>query len=140
MSAIIETPLSVMLDSYDWQEVFASAGIEPNSGNTGGTPQAAPGFTGSVAPFARADVAEVIASVEGENDERAWVCVVRLKDGRFAALEGSCDYTGWDCQAGAWCMVGDTMESVVRFGVSIQECRRLGLEHIVQAALTTAEG
>jgi hypothetical protein len=124
---IIETPLAEMLTDYDWREVFASAGIEDNAGNTGGTPQPAPGYAGSVESFSRADVAEVIASVNGENDERAWVCVVRLRDGRFAALEGSCDYTGWDCRASASCMVSDTLDSVVRFGVSKPECDRLGL-------------
>lgn len=35
----------------------------------------------------------------GENDEYSWWWVVKLNDGRVAALRGSCDYTGWDCQS-----------------------------------------
>lgn len=41
-------------------------------------------------------VAEVIAADEGEHDAADWVCVVRLKDGRYAKVFAGCDYTGWD--------------------------------------------
>ena len=29
------------------------------------------------------------------NDGRRWCYVVRLLDGRFGAVEASCDYSGW---------------------------------------------
>lgn len=51
--------------------------------------------------FAEADIAEVLAVYEGENDERDWRWVLRLHDGRFVFLQGGCDYTGWDCQSSA---------------------------------------
>jgi hypothetical protein len=47
---------------------------------------------------AREDVAAVIASVEGQNDEDSWVGVFRLRDGRYLYLTAWCDYTGWGCQ------------------------------------------
>src|SRR6478735_12405859 len=39
-------------------------------------------------------------------DEQGWdgeavEIVAELNDGRWVFIEGSCDYTGWDCQAGA---------------------------------------
>lgn len=49
--------------------------------------------------FTRADVAEVIAITDtsrGEWDGFSGAAVFRLKDGRFAYLSASCDYTGWD--------------------------------------------
>jgi hypothetical protein len=45
--------------------------------------------------FTRDDVAETLASQIGENDGREWVAVVRLFDGRVAAVRAGCDYTGW---------------------------------------------
>jgi hypothetical protein len=71
----------------DWRHVFrvaletAPAGVE--------------GYAGSTATFGIADVAEVIATANGENDGASWVGAFRLRDGRFAFVEASCDYTGW---------------------------------------------
>lgn len=80
----IETTLDEMNDSYDWQEVFKYA-----------DPSGVPGFQGSLDGFTRDDVAEVLGSVEGENDGDSWVGVFRLKDDRFAVIRANCDYTGW---------------------------------------------
>lgn len=41
-------------------------------------------------------VAEVIASADGENDGPDWVGIFRMTDGRFAKVFAGCDYTGWD--------------------------------------------
>lgn len=46
-------------------------------------------------PFTIQDVEEVIASVDGANDESNWVMVGQLKDGRFFKIAAGCDYTGW---------------------------------------------
>ena len=46
--------------------------------------------------FTESDIANVLAVHEGKNDGENWVWVLGMKDGRFAYLEGSCDYTGWD--------------------------------------------
>lgn len=42
-----------------------------------------------------ADVAEVLADIQGANDERPWHWLLMLEDGTFAYVTGSCDYTGW---------------------------------------------
>lgn len=42
------------------------------------------------------DIAEVLAHVAGENDGADYYWVLEMKDGRFALLQGGCDYTGWD--------------------------------------------
>lgn len=54
-----------------------------------------PGTTHRTDPFVPTDVAEVIASVDGENDGDEWVGVFRLHDGRFVTVTAGCDYTGW---------------------------------------------
>ena len=54
------------------------------------------------------DIEKVVAVFEGERDEEHWRWVIKLtpqaakkNGGRFAYLEGGCDYTGWDCQSSA---------------------------------------
>lgn len=51
------------------------------------------------------DVAEEVhhwsSADEGGWDGESVEIVARLNDGRWVYIEGSCDYTGWDCQAGA---------------------------------------
>ena len=56
---------------------------------------AIPGDDVSVEAFTTEDVAEMLHSSEGENDGQDWVAIMRLNDGRFAALTAGCDYTGW---------------------------------------------
>lgn len=107
----IETTLEQMQDSYDWKEAFAYA-----------SPMPVAGYSGHTEPFTRDDVAEVLASVDGENDERDWCAIFRLKDGRYAFLTAGCDYTGWDCQAGGQAWVANDIASLIQFGVP-QEAR-----------------
>lgn len=38
----------------------------------------------------------ILAKIDGENDEKAWHWLCRLKDGRFAYMCGFCDFTGWE--------------------------------------------
>lgn len=85
-----------LLDDYDWRQAFGFAG-EPGT-EAGGRPptKAAPTLDVDTGPFARAHVAEVIAHRDGERDERNWVCVGRLWDGRWFVVDAGCDYTGWD--------------------------------------------
>lgn len=45
------------------------------------------------------DIAGLLAEAPGHNDEDEWYWVGQLKDGRFFAAVGGCDYTGWDCQS-----------------------------------------
>ncbi len=42
------------------------------------------------------EIQKIHAVWEGENDSDSWRWVLQLKDGRFAFLQGWCDYTGWD--------------------------------------------
>jgi hypothetical protein len=83
----IEDSLDAWKKSYDWEQAFECAMRD--------APTGVPGYTGSVECFAMEDVAEVIASADGDNDGPAWIGFFRLKDGRFATLSAWCDYTGW---------------------------------------------
>jgi hypothetical protein len=90
---VIETTIQELLADYDWAQVFA----DENAGNVSKQTDACPpGSDVDTSPPTRADVAEIIAAVNGENDGYDWVGVFKLKDGRFLLASGGCDYTGWD--------------------------------------------
>lgn len=114
------------LQSYDWKNVFAYASGIPVWGES-----ALPGAVGENPPAATAfgidEVEEVLHAVEGENDGPSWVIVVRLKDGRFGCISASCDYTGWDCQAGGASSVASSYEQIIRFGLGDSDRARLGI-------------
>lgn len=113
------------LDSYDWSEVFG----EGSGGNcTPLNPQPAPpAYAGPLTTFSREDVAEIYGQVEGECDAEDWVVYGRLKDGRYFAARGGCDYTGWDCQAGNSGDVAATRADIERFGLTAEERTRFGI-------------
>ena len=81
------------------------------------------------AGLSKDDVAEEI-HYWSSADEFGWdgesvQIVSRLKDGRWVYIEGACDYTGWDCQAGAeaWYASSEAellnempLEARIRFG------------------------
>lgn len=46
------------------------------------------------------DIAEVALAIDDGNDEPNFTWILRLTDGRWAAVRGWHDYTGWDCQSG----------------------------------------
>ncbi len=120
----LEITMAELMDSYDWAEVFA----DRSSGNTTKAVNVAPpGAQVTFDPPSRADVAEIIAAVNGENDEEEWVGVFRLKDGRYLIAAGSCDYTGWDCQAGNSLTVCANMADVLQFGLDERQRARLDL-------------
>ncbi len=88
-----EIDLAAILQDDDWAEVFG----DESSGNTNKKTDACPpGSDVDISPPSRADVAEVLATVNGENDGDDWVGVFKLNDGRFLLAYGGCDYTGWD--------------------------------------------
>lgn len=116
------------LDNYDWAEVFG----EGTGGNcTPIIPNRTPISTISVSTFSREDVAIIIQMQDGENDERDWIIYGKLKDGRYFAARGGCDYTGWDCQASNSGDVADTQEQIERFGLSDDERQRFGLPSLI---------
>lgn len=41
-------------------------------------------------------VDRILAVWEGERDGDDWRWVVSLTDGKYAFIQGGCDYTGWD--------------------------------------------
>ena len=63
-------------------------------------------------------MAEVLVADEGENDERDWIAIVRLNDGRFAFVSAGCDYTGWGCQESGQVWVSDSLANLWQFGVT----------------------
>jgi hypothetical protein len=88
----IETTLDQMRSpgDYDWRYVFAYADGDQAS------PSFVPPTPGKDGErFGLDDVAEVVASVEGENDGPNWAAIVRLRSGKHAYVEAGCDYAGW---------------------------------------------
>ncbi len=119
-----EIELEKLKDAYDWQEVFG----EGSGGNCDKqTDPCPPQSTIDTTPPSIADVVEIIAAVNGENDEYSWVGVFRLADGRYCVAEGSCDYTGWDCQAGNSIQVAESLDDAVTYGLTPDNRARLGL-------------
>ena len=78
-------------------------------------------------PFARRDVAEVVACDPGENDVKNWLCFGRLKDKRWFFLDAGCDYTGWDCRAWGTVNVGPSEYIVKKFAMVAEQRHRLGI-------------
>jgi hypothetical protein len=58
-------------------------------------------------------ITAILAVWEGANDEDSWRWIVALTDGRFALIEGWCDYTGWDCASGAFIGFADSAEAAL---------------------------
>lgn len=89
--------MTKILDDYSWKEAFGFAGKEPDVYNNEKPERALPNDSDlSVDSFDRLDVKRIIALDEGENDEKNWLIVGELNDGRFFAISAGCDYTGWD--------------------------------------------
>ena len=57
-------------------------------------------------PLDSAQLVNLVCVQVGRNDEESWIWHVSLDDGTRWALEGWCDYTGWDCQSGvSWTQI-----------------------------------
>jgi len=118
-------------NDYDWQHAFECCG-PPEDGeygfNSPDVRRAHPQDTAtSLAPFQRSDVELISAYSEGENDGPEWLCMGKLKDGRWFVLSAGCDYTGWDCQSGGSASVADDAATVVAFGLTDEQCARLAV-------------
>jgi len=85
--------LGVLMSAYDWKEAM------------------------TYAKFTFQDVGEIIIAEEGENDERDWKLIVRLKSGKWGWLSAGCDYSGWDCQAGGDSGIVDTIDEANPSGI-----------------------
>lgn len=112
---MLKTDLTVkeLKNDYDWKEVFqfGSSPAEPNSDIN--------------CNFTIDDVKTIITADEGINDSEDWIIVVELNDGRFASLRAGCDYTGWDCRSWGDGNVAESLEKIIRFGLSNTERTRL---------------
>lgn len=112
------------LDDYNWAEVFG----EGSGGNcTPIAPDTPPNDSTSRETFSREDVVLLEGQSEGDNDGPSWICWGQLKDGRWFFAEGSCDYTGWDCQASNAGSVASSRADIIRFGMTDGERERFGL-------------
>lgn len=115
--------VEALLESYDWEEVFGEGG----GGNCTQDVDSLDGTDCGVC--LRAGVYKIIASVNGMNDEEEWIGVFLMRDGRYLAASGSCDYTGWDCRAGNTLTVASSLASLITSGLTPGQCRRLGIAH-----------
>jgi hypothetical protein len=143
---VVEVEVPELFDSYDWQEVFGE-GSGNNCGKDsievcppeldvkvvalwqqafGEDPEspAKPGATLIMVPMLN-NVDQIVAAVNGQNDGPSWVGLFLMKDGSWVVAEGSCDYTGWDCQAGNNLYVGLSLDDVVRYGLTPDNRTRL---------------
>ncbi len=110
------------LNNYDWAEVFGE-GTGGNCTPINPQPQP-PSYTGSLSTFNREDVETIIQMEDGENDEKDWIIYGKLKDGRFFAARGGCDYTGWDCRASNSGDVAASLHDIIQFGLTADERKR----------------
>lgn len=114
------------LDDYDWAEVFGEGG-----GGNCTTILPTINIDGKEideSSFSREDVASIKGQVPGENEGPSWIIWGVLKDGRYFIARGSCDYTGWDCQASNSGNVATSEENLIKFGMDRDERTRFGLE------------
>lgn len=125
-----------VLNTYDWGEVFGCSG-ESGMENNCQPEKCIPSEDVSISPITREDVRAIYWILEGENDEANWLIGGEANDGRFFFTEAGCDYTGWDCRSGGTCRVSASVAVLVRFGMTDDARRRLGIE--VAAKLNAAE-
>lgn len=79
-------------------------------------------------PLPRTQVERVIAKEDGENDdEKDWIGLFHMKDGRYMFLKAGCDYTGWGCQASGEAVFFDS-ELLAIQGMGDQDRNRLNLK------------
>ena len=86
-------------------------------------------------PFSEAgilekDIDEVLHFWSSEDDD-GWdgesvMIVARLTDGRWVYIEGSCDYTGWDCQAGAEAFYASSEAELVKDELTVEARNAFG--------------
>ena len=107
------------LTASSWKEAFKYAG----------KPEAIIGFGKGVsrAPFSRSDVKFVLAIYEDASGEFCGVVAGKLKDGRYFFLSAWCCHMGWGLHEGGHAGVSASEEDLIRFGLSLEERRLLGL-------------
>lgn len=114
------TAIQTLTQDDDWCNAFAFSAAISRSPLDAAT---------SLDAFGLDDVSEVLAKIEGENDGPSWVCLGRLKDGRWFCLSACCDHTGWECQASGGAMVASTLTDLLKFCVTDDEAKRMEIEN-----------
>lgn len=124
-----ESKLDERIRGYDWECAFQCCGPSEEDSGCYNAPKvsAALGEECDATPFGRADVARVIATSDGENDEANWIGLFKLRDGRYAFLSAGCDYTGWDCRSGGSAIVSRSLALLARSAIAAEERARLGI-------------
>jgi hypothetical protein len=99
---------------YNWTEAFAYAKGAINA------------VTRKTRDFSIDQVTDVIASSEGENDERNWIGIFAA-DGVFLFLSAGCDYTGWGCRDWGSSEWHEDLTTLKELITSTEDRERLGL-------------
>jgi len=76
---------------------------------------------------------EILLELTGENDGPAWHWIVKLYSGGFAYIEGSCDYTGWDCRSS--CYAHEASSAEAARAVAAEDIQRL-FDEMIAAGIT----
>lgn len=105
-------------DGGDWYEALLCAARDGTRGVIG--------YNWSTVMFDVDDIAEVLASADGENDGASWIAALRLHDGRFALMSAWCDYTGWGCRDGGDVQFAASLADLVRLAMTTEDRARLG--------------
>ena len=58
---------------------------------------------------------------EGQNDEKPWLLLCQLRNGKYAYYTAYCDYTGFDCQGGMALYIASTPEILVEMAMTDAE-------------------
>lgn len=123
MAFLKEIELDKLVDDYDWKEVFGGNEANNVKDKCDPCPPDADGL--DLTPPLIADVVEIIAAVNGENDGEEWAGIFRLKDSRFLFATGWCDYSGWNCVSRNSLEVAGSLGALLAYGVSKIQLARL---------------
>lgn len=85
-------------------------------------------------------ITTVLAVWEGENEGDDWRWVVDLADGRFAFIQGGCDYTGWDCQSDADSEFAVTPQEAAGHALTVNRYKSNGQEVYESLMAQLADG
>jgi hypothetical protein len=107
----------------DWEPIF---GNEWRASSNDINP-VYPGLVVSLDAPKIADVIRIVAADLGERDEKNWLIVGELKDGRFFSITAGCDYTGWGCRDWGTVSIALSEEDIIRYGLSTESRHRLGI-------------
>lgn len=95
---------------HDWHEVMGNGYIEVDVRDVGGGPSE---WRPTLEEVVKVHAMAVKNYADGEP---TYYALIELTGGRWAAVEGWHDYTGWDCQAGCTWNVASTRDDAWLLG------------------------